>query len=210
MSMTVGGVDRMMQMKCMHGMGFRRGMEKSDAGEIANRMINNRDKDDDGAIITDELGKFSDMLGPVEADFLEKTEKPDASEIAHHMIYDYDKDRDGALSADELGKLSDKLGLVEADFNDDGLVDQEKLISKISEKLEKMEGPTKMRGLEMHPIYIIKQLAAEIGEESTDVISETQSSFDLVKQLLGQLDLSEKETEKFLETMKNYGIKATA
>jgi hypothetical protein len=223
MSIPICGVNRMMPMRSMHGMGFMHCMQKPDASEIANQMINNRDKDGDGA-----------------------------------------------LNTDELGRLSDRMGLVEADFNEDGLIDQEKLISKISEKLEKMEGLPKIRGLKIYRICMNEQMAAEIGNESTGVISETesssetdpngvisetqssfttdptgvisetesssetdptgvisetQSSFatdptgvisetqsisDLVKQLLSRLDLSNEEIESFLETMKNYGINVTA
>jgi hypothetical protein len=42
--------------------------------------------------------------------------------------------------------------------------------------------------------------------ELTGVVSGNQSISDLVKQLLSQLDLSNEETESFLEAMKNYGI----
>jgi len=41
------------------------------------------------------------------------------------------------------------------------------------------------------------------------VVSGNQSISDLVKQLLSQLDLSNEETESFLEVMKNYGINVT-
>ena len=143
--------DRMMPMRRMHGMGFMHCMQKPDASEIANQMINNRDKDGDGALNTDELGRLSDRMMPMRRmhgmGFMHCMQKPDASEIANQMINNRDKDGDGALNTDELGRLSDRMGLVEADFNEDGLIDQEKLISKISEKLEKMEGLPKIRGL---------------------------------------------------------------
>jgi hypothetical protein len=236
MSMSIGGIGRMMLMKCMHGMEFMRGhrmgfmcgMEKPDASEIADRIFSHRDKDGDGALSADELGRLSDRLGLVEEDFnsdglidkekliakitekLEKMGKPDASEIADRIFSHRDKDGDGALSADELGRLSDRLGLVEEDFNSDGLIDKEKLIAKISEKLENMEKSPKMRDLNLHRICMIKQMAAQMGQESTDTVSETPSSSDLVKQLLSQLNLSEEETASFLETMKHYGINVTA
>jgi hypothetical protein len=171
MSMSIGGIGRMMLMKCMHGMEFMRG----------HRM-----------------------------GFMCGMEKPDASEIADRIFSHRDKDGDGALSADELGRLSDRLGLVEEDFNSDGLIDKEKLIAKISEKLENMEKSPKMRDLNLHRICMIKQMAAQMGQESTDTVSETPSSSDLVKQLLSQLNLSEEETASFLETMKHYGINVTA
>jgi EF hand len=277
MSIPICGTYRMMPMRRMHC------MQKPDASEIANQMINNFDKDGDGALNADELGKLSDRMMPMRR--MHCMQKPDASEIANQMINNRDKDGDGALSTDELGKLSDRMGLVETDFNDDGLIDQEKLISKISEKLEKMEGLPKMRGLKIYRICMDKQMAAEIGNESNGdiseaqtisetespgamsdgriisetespgamseaqtisetespgamsdgriisetespgamsdgrIISETESPgamseaqtiSDLVKQLLSKLDLSEEETEIFLETMKNYGINVTA
>jgi len=212
-------------------------------------------------------------------------QKPDANEIANQMINSRDKDGDGALNADELGKLSDRLGLVEADFNEEGLIDQETLVSKISEKLEKMHGFPKMRGLKIYREYMYEQMATGIDNESVGVIAETESNSetestgvvaetesssetesvgvvaetesnsetestgvvaetesssetesvgvvaetesnsetestgmvaetksisDLVKQLLSQLDLSEEETESLLETLRNYGINVNA
>jgi hypothetical protein len=162
--------------------------------------------------------------------FMSDIQKPDASEIANRMINNRDKDGDGALSADELGKLSDRMGLVESDFNDDGLIDKEKLISKISEKLEKTGGSPQIRGLKMYrmcmmptdaipetqsisgtePTDAIPETQSISGTEPTDAIPETQSISDLVRQLLSQLDLSEEETESFLEVMENYGINVTA
>ena len=161
---------------------------------------------------TGEIGRMMPMKCMRGMGFMRGMGKPNASDITNRMISmisNRDKDGDGALSKDELGRLSAKLGLVDADFNDDGLINQEKLIFKISEKLEEKHQSPKMRGLKMHPIHAIKQIAAETGEESTDVISETQSSSDLVKRLLSLLNLSEEETESFLKTMQNYGINVT-
>jgi len=203
--------------------------------------------------------------------FMNCSQKPDASEIANQIINNRDKDGDGALNADELGKLSDRLGVVETDFNEDGLIDREKLVSKISEKLEKMEELPKKRGPRIYrsfnnsgllpyprpfnnsgllpysrpfnnsgllpysrpfnnsgllPYSALrsKETEPEILNESTIVISEpdnnsepemasvvsgNQSISDLVKQLLSRLDISNEETETFMEVMKNYGINVT-
>ena len=159
-----------------------------------------------------EVNRMMPMRRMPGMEFMRSLHKPDVSKIANRIISNRDEDGDGALSADEIGKVGEWLGLTEDDFNDDGLIDQEMLASKISEKLENMEGAMKMRGLRMHPILMIKQMAAEIDKESSEIdeLSETQSSSDLVKQLLSQLDLSEEETESFLETMQNYGINVTA
>jgi hypothetical protein len=162
------------------------------------------------------------------------------------------------------------MDLAETDFNDEGLMDQETLISKISEKLEKMECMPRMRGLEIYRICMIRQMEADLGNESTGGVTETQNDSetessgvvaetqiepetvssgvvaeiqidsetespgvvaetqiepetesvgvvaepqidaDFMKQLLSQLDLSEKETENSPETMDNYSIDVTS
>ena len=180
MSIPICGIYRMMPMRRMHGMGFMNYMQKPDASEIANQMINNFDKDGDGALNADELGKLSDRIMPMRRmhgmGFMHCMQKPDASEIANQIINNRDKDGDGALNADELGKLSDRMGLVEADFNEDGLIDQEKLVSKISEKLEQMEGLPRMRGLKIYRTFMNNEMAEEIGNELTGVVSGNQSN----------------------------------
>ena len=187
----------------MYDMGFTSGQQKPDANEIANQMINNFDKDGDGSLNLDELGKLSEKMMPMRmmhgVGFMSGQQKPDANEIANQMINNRDKDGDGSLSADELGKLSRRLGIVETDFNEDGLIDREKLASKISEKLEKMEELPKMRGLRIYrsfnnsdlmpyphsfnnsdlmPYSAIrsKETETEIGNESTSVISEPDNN----------------------------------
>ena len=48
---------------------------------------------------------------------------------------------------------------------------------------------------------MIKQIASQMSEASTDAISETQSGYDLVKQLLNPFNLFEEEIESFHETI---------
>jgi Ca2+-binding EF-hand superfamily protein len=239
MSMSICGVGRMMPMRSMHGMECMHGMQKPDANEFASRIIQKCDKDGDGALSADELGKMmpmrsmhgmKNMFGMRSMHGMKNIygmrsmhgmecmygmQKPDANEIANRIIKNRDKDNDGALSADELGKLSERLGLVEADFNEDGLIDQEKLISKISEKLEEMSKKSAeviagaQSASDAEPAEVIAETQSASDTEPAEVIAETQSASDLVKQLLSQLDLSEEEIASFLETMQNYGINVT-
>jgi hypothetical protein len=260
MSMSICGVGRMMPMRSMHGMECMHGMQKPDANEFASRIIQKCDKDGDGALSADELGKMmpmrsmhgmKNMFGMRSMHGMKNMygmkniygmrsmhgmecmygmQKPDANEIANRIIKNRDKDNDGALSADELGKLSERLGLVEADFNEDGLIDQEKLISKISEKLEEMSKKSAeviagaqsasdtepaeviaeaQSASDTEPAEVIAGAQSASDAEPAEVIAETQSASDLVKQLLSQLDLSEEEIASFLETMQNYGINVT-
>jgi Ca2+-binding EF-hand superfamily protein len=200
----------MMPMRSMHGMGCMHGMQKPDANEFASRIIQKCDKDGDGALSADELGKMSSYgLGkmmPMRSmhgmrsmfgmrnmhgmrsmqgmGCMHGMQKPDANEIANRIIQKCDKDNDGALSADELGKLSERLGLVEADFNEDGLIDQEKLISKISEKLEEIGKESvdviaeTQSGSDTEPVDVIAETQSGSDTEPVDVIAETQSGSD--------------------------------
>ena len=82
MSIPICGINRM-----MHGMGYMKFMQKPDAREFANQMINNYDKDGDGALNADELGKLSDRMMPMRRihgmGYMRCMQKPDASEIAN-------------------------------------------------------------------------------------------------------------------------------
>ena len=229
MSMSLCRLDRMMPMRGMHGMRSMHGLRF---------MTGMRSVYDMGFMNGIRFSHCMQSMDDMQS--MCGMQKPGSSEIADRIISNGDKDGDGALSADELGKLIDRIGLVEADFNLDGLIDKEKLISKISEKLEEMEWSPKKRGLKMYRTCMGRLFDVEIDRESTDAVSETQSrsdtepaetiseiqgsSFtdsvdlisepesimDLVKQLLSRLNLSEEKTESFLETMKSYGINATS
>jgi len=227
-------------------------------------------------------------------------QKPAAREIADPLTNNCSNHVDGVVGTNELGKLSNRIGLEDACCNDGGLIDKEKLISRFSEKMEKVVWSPKMRGFKMYGTCMREQFLAAIGKKSpdtlsgtptgsdadpvdtisetptgsepepvdalsgtpagsdaepvdalsgtpagsdadpvdalsgtptgsdadpvdtisdaltgpdadpVDTISETLSIDDLVKQILSKLDLSEEETESFLETMKNYGINVAA
>ena len=163
-----------------------------------------------------------------DAGFMGGMQKPDTGETAYQMINNPVEDGDGVLSTDGPGKSSGWMAAVKADYNDGRLIDQENNISKFS-KLQEREGLLEVRAHKTYRMCMNKQMTAEIGSEptdvtsetqsisdtettdvisetqtiadtdTTDVISETKSISDLVRQLLSQLDLSEEETESFLE-----------
>lgn len=82
------GMGSIFGMGNMHGRGCIHGMKKADANEFANRIIQYRDKDGDGALGADELGNLTERLGFVEADF----------------------DEDGLIGKEKLiSKISEKL-----------------------------------------------------------------------------------------------------
>jgi hypothetical protein len=109
----------------------------------------------------------------------------DATEIATRMMNNGDEDGDGALSTDELVKLIERKDTIGAGFHKNSPVDEEKTDA-------------------------ISETESISDTEPVDGISEPQSIINLVEQLLSRLDLSEEETENFIETMKDYGINMTA
>lgn len=220
MSISLCDVGRMKPMRSVYGIESRHGIQRPDTNEFANRIIQKCDKNGDGALNADELGKMLSygvgkmmsmrgMFGMRSVygmgcrhgmGCIRSMQKPDANEIANQIIKKRDKDSDGALSADELGKFSERLGLVEADFDEDGLIDREKLVTKISEKLEEISKKS---------VHLVTETQSSSDTEPSDVVTETQSKSDLVKQLLSQLDLSEEEIKSFFENMQNCGIDVT-
>jgi hypothetical protein len=227
------------------------GMQKPDANKFADRLIQKFDKDGDRALSAEELGKMSSFgkgkMMPMRSVFgmrsmygmrnmygmgcMHSRQKPDINELGDRIIQRRDKDGNGALTLDELGKLSERLRLVEADFDEDGLIDREKLISRISEKLEGIgkesaDEVAETQGIsdteptdvvaetqnisDTKPADVVAEAPSISDTGSADVVAEAQSISDLVQQLLSQLDLSKEQTESFLETMKNYGINITA
>jgi Ca2+-binding EF-hand superfamily protein len=107
---------------------------------IAQRIIQDKDADGDGAISLDEMGISQEAFGKLDANedgLLDQSELesalPEVNEAlrAQRMMHHMDTDADGALSVDEMGISEEAFGKLDA--NEDGLLDQSELESALPE-----------------------------------------------------------------------------
>lgn len=135
-------------------------------------------------------------------------QRPNAGEMSNHIMTKLDNDGDGALSTEEMGSMADRMGL--ADTDGDGLVSQDELVSKITEKMESMQGGPMMPGGGMPDINELKSILSEMEDGSDDSSDEDEANSvnaaDRIRKALEQLDISQRDSEAFLEMLRNTGI----
>ena len=199
MSMSICGVDRTMSRRGLHGMRFMHGgMHFMDCMRSTMHEMHSMHG-------THSIHGVRSIHG---------MHKFDATEIATRMMNNGDEDGDGALSTNELVKLIERKDLVGADFHKKGPIDEEStdVISETQSSADTVAADAASETQSISdtvPDDAVSETQGGSDTEPVAVISEPQGIIDLVKQLLSRLDLSEEETENFIETMRDYGIDMT-
>jgi len=199
-----------------------------DAAAMSARMISDLDANGDGSLSAEELGDLSDQLASADTDsdgLISQEElasaienltevsmqstptPPDAAAMSTQMISDLDTNGDEALSAAELGDLS--ASYADADKDGNGLISREELLASISSKIDEMGGLPKMGRNEPHDLNVFKQMIGK-GMEQSGNTSGTESNISLITGMLGELGLSEDETQSVLSIIQNARIDISA
>jgi Ca2+-binding EF-hand superfamily protein len=131
------------------------GLHELGKSRRAERMIQNRDVDGDGALSVDEMGISEEAFAKLDANedgLLDQSELesglPELGKTiwAERMIQDKDADGDGVLSVDEMGIPEETFARLDA--NEDGLLDQSELESHLPEVNEALRAQRMMQNMD--------------------------------------------------------------
>ncbi|MBN2473509.1 MAG: hypothetical protein JXB62_02790 [Pirellulales bacterium] len=128
--------------------------------------------------------------------------KTDPEEVAERVISRNDKDGDGALTLAELGVDQDEF--TATDTNGDGVVSQEELVARITQRLNDLTGLV-LDSAESTGITQLKNLFETLSAESED-----ESSYNTILNLLTQLGVSSEDTNNLIALLEENGIDVTA
>ena len=135
--------------------------------------------------------------------------KPDPNDISNKTFSRLDKNGDGVISQDELGTVNSKLA--DADSDGDGKITPTELLNKISATLQANGGPSLVDSSGQPDANNIKQILTQLGQsQSSSGSSGTQSSSDLITELLNSLGLTQQDTSSLLSYLNDNGLSVSA
>ena len=138
-------------------------------------------------------------------------QRPDATQMSSKVMGAKDADGDGLLSASEVPMSKDQFAI--ADANNDGMIDKDELLARITEKMETMGASLNSEDEEQIDINQFKSLMATMGGGSTEEENEHgygQSGSNKVTDALAQMGFSTTETDDLLETLSENGYSRMA
>jgi len=137
--------------------------------------------------------------------------RPDATQMSGKIMGTKDIDGDGLLSASEVPMSKEQFAA--ADANNDGMIDKNELLAKITEKMEMMGASLNSEDENQVDLNQFKSLMATMGSDLTEKENKygySQSGANKVTDALAQLGLTTTETDDLLNTLAENGYSRIA
>lgn len=137
--------------------------------------------------------------------------RPDATQMSGKVMGTKDINGDGLLSSSEVPMSKEQFAA--ADANNDGMIDKDELLAKITDKMEMMGASLKSEDENQVDLNQFKSLMATMESGSTEKENKYgygQSGTNKITDALAQMGFSTTETDDLLTTLTDNGYSRMA